>query len=80
MTTSKKVSPPTRPTRQLIHEHNPVTRLHRLVIVRDGRPDSSPWMEMNTIGLYKGIHFAVDAGTFPSGPFLVKALPFEVLS
>ena len=80
MTVSKKQIPPSRPNRQLIHEHNPTTRLHRLVIVREGRPDASPWMETNVIGIYKGIHFAVDVSTFPSGPFTVKALPFEVLS
>jgi hypothetical protein len=78
--TSKKASQSTRPTRQLIHEHNPATRLHRLVIVRDGRPDASPWMETNTIGIYKGIHFAVNVSTFPGGPFLVRALPYEVLA
>ena len=78
--TSKKASQPSRPSRQLIHEHNPTTRLHRLVIVRDGRPDASSWMETNVIGIYKGIHFAVDVSTFPSGPFIVKALPYEVLA
>ena len=81
MTTSKKQTPPARPSKQLVHETNAITRQHRLVIVTGGRPDSSPWYELNAVGIYKGMYFSSGRiEIFPAGPFSVRALPYEVLA
>lgn len=78
---AKTRSTPAKPTRQLLHEVNTTTRLHRLVIVRDGRPDSSDWFEYKQIGQFKGIHFSSGmVEGFPAGPFLVRSQAYEVLA
>lgn len=77
---TKKQAPAKTP-RKLIHEMNNQTRLHRLIIIQEGRPDTSEWCEFHIIGMFRGIHFS--AGTvagFPSGPFFVRPQPYEVLA
>lgn len=78
---SKKATIQTPPSKTYVHEVHHETRQHRLVILQGGRPDSSPWVDIRDIGVYKGVLFAErEFVGGVKGVFTVRSLPFEVLA
>lgn len=78
--TSKQTKQST-PLKQLIHEVNAGTRLHRLVIISGGRPDNSPWFETSNLGNFRGYFFMTqEQGGLPAGVFRISPSKFEVLA
>jgi hypothetical protein len=75
----KQVTPPARPT--LIHQIDSVRRQHRIVLMRDGRPDEGPWFELHQIAVYKTyLAGLIEKDGLPEGIFTVTRKAYEVLA
>jgi hypothetical protein len=68
------------PSKQIVHERNATLRTHRVVIINAGRPDASPWIDENCLGLYKGLYFNQREGVLPVGVFRMTHMAYELLA
>lgn len=67
-------------SQSIIHERNSIGQ-HRLIVLRDGVPASSPWIASHEFGLFKGMFFHIGAlGEAVPGVFKVSAVTHEDLA
>lgn len=65
-------------SQQIIHERT--SAQHRLIVVRDGIPQPSPWHENREVGLFRGYYFHVGAaGDTVPAVFTVRPVTHESL-
>ena len=66
--------------RSILHEVNPQTGQHRIVLLNEGGPDASSWFENHQIGCYKGFSFSIDdSEAIPKGIFRVAKVAHQEL-
>ena len=78
--TSKKTVPSTaKPV--ILHQLDDTRRQHRIVLMRDGRPDEGQWFELHQLAVYKSLFASViEKDGLPEGIFTVTRKAYEVLS
>ena len=69
------------PKTTVLHQIDSVRRQHRIVFMRDGRPDEGSWFELSQLAVYRG-HFAsvIEKDGLPEGVFTVTRRVYEVLA
>ena len=76
---SKQPQPQPKPF--LFHQIDSVRRQHRIVLVRDGRPDEGSWFELSQIAVYKTyLASVIEKDGLPEGIFTVTRKAYEVLA
>tara|TARA_R110000868_G_scaffold395714_1_gene667578 strand:+ start:247 stop:489 length:243 start_codon:yes stop_codon:yes gene_type:complete len=72
-------SPTAKPA--LIHQIDSVRRQHRIILMRDGRPDEGSWFDIHQIAIYKTFFASmIEKDGFPEGIFTVTRKAYEVLA